>query len=185
MMKKLFLTSILGALLACTASFAQGYKIGYANVEFVLAKLPEMKTIQSQLQVETKQLEKALIQKQQEFQQKYAAYEQGAAMMDPVTRADKERELQDLQSRLQKMQQDSQAALQKKEFSLTQPLFKKVSNAIEAVAKAKGYKFILSSTTLTSGDNIVLYADDSDNVTLDVLKKLGVTLSAEELAKLK
>ena len=51
--------------------------------------------------------------------------------------------------------------------------------------KTKGYKFVLSSTTLTSGDNIVLYAEDSDNVTLDVLKKLGVTLSAADLAKLK
>ncbi|MCP4521864.1 MAG: OmpH family outer membrane protein [Cytophagales bacterium] len=184
-MKKLFFTTLI-TVFAFTATFAQGYKIAYLNVEFVLAKLPQMKSIQKQLQIEGQQLQKQLIAKQRELEQKFAEYERTKNMMSAITKADKERELQDLQLRLQKMQQESEVQLIKREQELTQPLFSKIQTAIDAVAKAKGYYYVLNSQTLSSRESIVLYAkNDADNITIDVLKQLGVTLTAAELAKAK
>ena len=182
MMKKLFLTSLVGLLLSCSATFAQGYKIAYANVEFILAKMPEMKSIQNQLQVEQQQLQKMLMKKGQEFEQKVAEFEKAAQIMNPVARADKQRELQDLQGRLKKMEQDAQSQLMNQEHQLSAPLFQKIETAISAVAKAKGFQYVLNSQTLSSRDNIVLYAqNESDNITVAVLAKLGVTVSPSEI----
>ena len=180
-MKKLFLTTLIGLFLSC-ATFAQGYKIAYANVEFILAKLPEMKSIESQLQTEQQQLEKMLMQKSQEFEQKVADYQKTGQMMNAVAKADKERELQDLQGRLQQMEQNAQTQLMNKEQALSEPLFKKIEAGIAAVAKEKGYQYVLNSQTLSSRDNIVLYAqNESDNITIAVLKKLGITVNPAEI----
>lgn len=181
-MKKLFLTSLVGLLLSCSATFAQGYKIAYANVEFILAKMPEMKSVQNQLQVEQQQLQKQLMQKGQEFDQQVAQFEKTAAMMNPVARADKQSELQNFQVRLQNMEKNAQAQLMKKNDELSAPIFQKIETAIAAVAKAKGYQYVLNSQTLSSRDNIVLYAqNESDNITVAVLAKLGVTVSPSEI----
>ena len=54
-----------------------------------------------------------------------------------------------------------------------EPVFKKVGQAIEDVAKENGYTFIL--TQQIGGLDVILYADEKNDVSNLVLKKLGVT----------
>lgn len=172
MRNKLILAVV--ALFACFSAQAQtGMKIGYADVDYILSLLPEAKQVQADLESHNTQLQNQLQSKYQEYQQKLAAYQQGAANMVDAVRKEKEQELVDLEKRFQQFQQDAQSSLQKKQGDLMQPLFIKVGDMINTVANEEGYDYVLSSGI--GGVDIVLFAKDEHEISDKVLKKLGVT----------
>lgn len=172
MRNKLILAVV--ALLGCFAAQAQtGMKIGYADVDFILAQLPEAKQVQADLQAHNTQLQNQLQSKYQEYQTKLAAYQQAGANMIEAVRNEKEQELVDLEKRFQQFQQDAQTSLQKKQGELMQPLFVKVGDMINTVANEEGYDYVLSSGI--GGVDVVLFAKEEHDISIKVLKKLGVT----------
>jgi outer membrane protein len=66
-------------------------------------------------------------------------------------------------------------SLQRKSGELLEPVFEKIQNAIDAVAKANGYTHVFNSGQPEAGLNILLYARDEDNISDLVLKQLGIT----------
>lgn len=171
-MRTLFLALLCG--FALTTAQAQTQKIGYADWEYIFSQLPEYKQIDSELKTHGAQLENTLKAKQQDFEARLKAYQSLPATTPDAIKADKERELQALQEGFQKFQQEAQASVQKKQASLMEPVFKKVGKTIEEVAKENGYTFILSPQVANGGD-ILLYSDETYNISNLVLKKLGVT----------
>lgn len=150
-------------------------KIGYTNVDYVIGKLPESKVMQNQLEVTKAQLDKAIGETYKEFQEKYEAYQKNGANMTDVIRADKEKELQNLQTRVQEMQTNAQTSLQTKQQQLLEPILTKVNNAIQEVGKESGYRFILNMDAGPGSTPIILFAaSEEDNATNLILKKLGV-----------
>lgn len=152
-------------------------KIGYTNVDYILNLLPETKQIEADLKAYEKQLTSQLQAKVEEFQKKMQAFEQGAATMTDVVRADKQEELQSMQSSIQKFQREADSSLQKKQAELLEPAYNKIQKAIDEVAKENGYTHVFSSDA--SGFPILLYAQDEDNISDLVLKSLGVTPPAK------
>ncbi len=153
---------------------AQTQKIGYADWEYIFSQLPEFKQIDSELKTHADQLQNQMKAKQQDFETKYKAYQNMPATTPDAIRADKERELQSLQEGFQKFQQDAQTSLQKKNQDLMAPVYAKVGKTIEDVAKENGYTFIINPQMVGGGD-VLLYSDDTYNISNLVLKKLGVT----------
>ncbi|MBT8296452.1 MAG: OmpH family outer membrane protein, partial [Gramella sp.] len=78
-------------------------------------------------------------------------------------------ELQAAQRRIQEHSAKARQDLQKKETDLLKPILEKVRTAIQKVARAKGYDYVLDSTTGTG----VLLADGY-NLMPDVKKELGM-----------
>jgi outer membrane protein len=76
--------------------------------------------------------------------------------------------MQDMGTRIQKYQDDASKSLQDKQIELQKPLTEKALAAIQKVARAKGFQYVLDST-LGSG---VLLADGMD-LLADVKKELG------------
>jgi outer membrane protein len=150
-------------------------KIGYADWEYIFSLLPEFKQIENELKTHSAQLETQLKAKSQELETKYRAYTGMPATTPEAIRADKERELQQLQEGIQKFQQDAQASLQKKQGDLMEPVYKKIGKAIEDTAKENSYTFILSPQMGAGGGDILLYSDEKYDISTLVLKKLGVT----------
>jgi outer membrane protein len=101
-------------------------------------------------------------------------------MLDAV-RQNTERELQQMQENLTKLQQDAQTTINNKQAQLMDPVYKKVSKAIEEVAKENAYTFVLTSQI--GGLDVILYADEKSDVSDLVLKKMGVTPAAKTEAK--
>ena len=172
-MKRIILIAILGVVTAFTASAQKGMKIGYTSPEYVMYMHPKTKEVESKLSAYQKQHEKLIQEKVAEFQGKYKSFEQGASMMTEVQKADKQRELQGLQGRIEQLQKDADADLQKKQVDLMKPVLDEIQKAIDAVRKENGYTFIFSSNA--SGANIILSGPEDANVTDLILKKLGVT----------
>jgi len=156
-------------------------KIGYANVDYIISLLPQTKQVESDLQDHEKQLSSQLEAKMQDFQTKYEDFQKNAANMIPEVRTDKQQELQVLQQSIEKFQNDAQGSLQRKQVELLQPVYDKVQTAIDDVAKEKGYTFVFSSGQGVSP--VLLYAArEEDNLSNDILKKLGVEPPKKEEA---
>jgi outer membrane protein len=150
-------------------------KIGYTNVDIVLSRLSESKVMQSQLEVTKAQLEKALNETIKEFQDKLAAYQKNAAQMTDVIRADKEKELESLQSRVQELRVTAEQSLQSKQQQLIKPIFEKINTAIQAVGKENGFVYIFNMNAGQGTTPFILFAaSEENNVTNLILKKLGV-----------
>lgn len=172
-MKNKLILAVVAVLLAAGAQAQNGMKIGYADVDYILSQLPEAKQVQADLESHSTQLQTQIQSKYQEYQQKLATYQQGAANMVDAVRKEKEQELTDLGNRLQQFEQDAQASLQKKQSELMQPLFVKVGDMINTVAEAEGFDYVLS--TGIGGVDIILFAKDENDLSDKVLNKLGVT----------
>lgn len=170
-MRTLFLFLFCGTLITAQA---QTQKIGYADWEYIFSQLPEFKQIESELKTHGEQLQNQMKAKQQDFEAKYKAFQGMPATTPDAIKADKERELQSLQEGFQKFQQDAQSSLQKKQADLMDPVYKRVGKTIEEVAKENAYTFIINPQTVGGGD-ILLYNDETYNISNLVLKKLGVT----------
>lgn len=171
----LALTILTAGAFAQTPAVTQ--KIGYADWEYIFSQMPEAKQIDAELKTHGEQLQSQLKAKYAEYESKVKAYQANGATMVDAVRRDKETELQQLQQNIQQFQQDAQTSLQKKQTDLMAPVFSKVGKAIEEVAKEQGYSFIIAPQAVGGGD-ILLYSDDKFDISLLVLKRLGITPTA-------
>lgn len=164
--------------LVSAGTFAQAtQKFGFADPAYIFSQMPQFKQIESEMKTHGDQLQAQAKAKYGEYEAKMNTYRAGAATMLEAVRKDKETELTQLQENIQKFQQDAQASLQKKEADLMAPINGKIGNAIEEVAKENGYSFIINPQLQGSID-ILLYGDEKYDISVLVLKKLGITPTA-------
>ena len=164
------------------AQTAASLKIGYTNVEYILALMPEAKRIESDLKAYSTQLESQLQAKYKDFEAKGEAYQKGASTMTDVIRADKEKELMNLRTSIEEFQKNAEVSLQKKQQSLLEPAYKKMQGAIDEVAKENGYTYVFNSDAGYGTNAILLHAPEDGNISDLVLKKMGVTPPAKGTA---
>ncbi len=188
-MKKQLIALIAVFALASTSLFAQttastsATKIGYTNVDFIVEAHPDSKKIQNEIEITKAQLDKALQDKYTEFQGKLDVYNKGASTMADVLRADKEKELQNLQTSIQDLQRNSERSLQEKLQKLMAPLMDKINTAIQEVGKANNYLYIMNSDAGPGTTPVLLYVGAEDNNVTDlVLKQMGVDPKAASAA---
>jgi outer membrane protein len=172
-MKKLVLLAVLALGIFTAQAQTASLKIGYADPDYILSEMPKAKQVDAELKSTQAQYKKEIDGKVQEFQTKLKAYNENINNMLPAVRENTERELQQLQANLEKLQQDAQNSLQKKQTDLMQPLITEIGKAIEAFAKENGYHLIL--TGQVGGLDVVLYSDESLQVSDLILKKMGIT----------
>lgn len=152
-----------------TAITVQAQKIGHINSNELLSIMPEVADITAKLEAHQKTLETQLMTMQQEYQAKYAEYEQNVSTWSDLIKESKEQSIVDLEKRIQEFTQVAQQDLANKEKQLSEPLLKKAQDAIDAVAKANGYTYVLDTSSGT-----VLVMPDSDNLLPLVKKYLGI-----------
>jgi outer membrane protein len=155
------------ALFTFNASHAQ--KIGHINYDTLLAHMPQMDSVRKVAADFVKQLESQLTAMQNELQTKYNDYQANKDKWTDLIKSVKEKELQDLQQRIQDFQQTAQQEIQKKNEELTKPINEKAKKAIKEVAMEKGYKMILDT-----GLENVLYYEPSDDILPLVKAKLHI-----------
>ncbi len=160
---------------ALPAKAAGPLKLGYTNIDVLLGQMPESKDIQNQLQIQRTQAENELKRLTKEFEDKLKAYEAGAAQMTDIVKADREKELQGLQGRIQEFQRGAEQQLQQKYQQLVNPVIQKIQQHIDAVAKENGFTYVFNLDAGAGTTPILLFAPEDGNITDLVLKKAGVT----------
>ncbi|MCU0449732.1 MAG: OmpH family outer membrane protein [Bernardetiaceae bacterium] len=158
--------------LVSTVTWAQA-KVGYTNADLILSALPEAKTIEAELKTYSSQIQAEMDKKQQEAQKKYQEYMQAVqgGNLAPSIRDAKEKEIQALQQGLQEFQEKAQQDVQAKQQALLSPVYDKIQDAIDEVAKAENFDFIITSNA--GAVPILLYAKDEYDITNKVIVKLG------------
>lgn len=169
-MKRFFIAALILCAAATTTLNAQALKFGHINSAELLASLPEVKEADKQLQEYGGQLENQLKTMTAEYQTKMQAYQSGQAMMADAVKQMKEKEIIDLQQRIQEFQQTAQESVEKKKEELYAPILKKAEDAIIAIAKESGYAYVFDTSV-----GSVIYGQESDNLMSVVKKRLGVT----------
>ena len=144
-------------------------KLGYIDSNELLEMMPGKDSIQTVLQDYGKMLETQLQTMYAEYQTKVQDYQTNASTMSDIIRQTKEKELADLETRIQTFQQQADTDLQNKQVELLQPLLDKAKNAINAVAKENGYTYIFDV-----GTGAFLYYETGDNILPKVKAKLGL-----------
>lgn len=172
-MKNRILFTFCAVLLSIGAMAQSGVKIGFTNADYILSAMPESQEIEQQLSEYEKKFTSQMQSKYQELQEKYAAYQQGAAAMTDDMRREREMELQNLQNSLQKFQQDAESAIMRKQQELLEPVYDKIQNAIDKVAEENGYTHVLRAEAMLYVKN------DKDDISNLVLERLGVEPPAD------
>ena len=169
-MKKLLKVVLVAGCMLLVGGFAKAQtKIGYINFNQLIDQMPQMKTVQTSAQTYQKQFVDVLQGMQTELTTKGQAYEAARATMTDAIRAQKETELQDLNKRMQDYNTTAQQKVQEKYNELAKPVVDQAKAAINAVAKEKGYTYVLDTT---QGEPIV--APPADDLMASVKLKLGL-----------
>ncbi len=161
-------------LLLSATLFAQETKVGTIDVDFVLSKMPELKDVQDQVQIFSKGLEGELQSKMQLLQSKVQKYQQDEVSLTINQRKSRQDSLVAMENNINKFQQNGNQLILAKQDELMQPLYTKVGEALEKVAGAGGYTQVLLR------NNDVVYVDNRFDLTLAVLKEMGIEVKEEE-----
>lgn len=169
-MKKLFKVALVAICMLLAGNFAEAQsKVGYVDFQTIVSLMPQAKTIKTQLDAYSKQFTDQLTLLNNELNSKGQAFQkEGTAMTDAV-RTLKQAELQDIQKRIQDYQTSAQQQFNDKTNELSKPLIDQVKAAITAVAKEKGYNYVLDSGQIT-----LIVAPEGDDLLAAVKLKLGL-----------
>lgn len=171
MMKTFFKICFALVVTVAFTSLAQAQKFGYVNSAAILKDMPEMKQLQSSLEAYQNILKK-------DGEAKVAAYqaEEQAAMQKKQRGEMTPKEEETVMAKLQKMQEELYAYSQKMDNDMAekqqkemQPILDRVNTAIQDVAKEGTFQFIFDAQS-----GVILYADESSDVTKLVRAKLGL-----------
>ncbi|MEL1243752.1 OmpH family outer membrane protein [Flavobacterium sp. DGU11] len=165
-MKSLLIAALL--LVGISQTVSAQTKVAHINVNELMAAMPDMKTANAQLEKLTKTYDTDYNAMVTEFRNKVAQYEKEAATVTEAVNETRSKEVQDMQKRIQEYQQSASKELQQKQEDTYKPIIEKAKAAIQKVAKAKGYQYVLDSS---SGGGVLV--SDGPDLTVDVKKELG------------
>ncbi len=157
------------AVLVLAGSNVNAQKLGYIDLQELMQLMPEYKKANTDMEAYGKTLEDELKTMSDEFQKKVADYQAKEKTMSEAIKDVRQKELQDMNSRIQEFQQTAQENIRKKEADLLKPIIEKAKTAIGQVAKENGYSYIFDSSAAG-----FLYKPDGDNVMAKVKTKLGI-----------
>lgn len=146
-------------------------KFGYINTQELIKDIPEVKEANSNLETFKKQLQKLGQEKVKNLQTKYQSLQrrQSEGAIAPVQLETESAKLKEEEAEIMEFEKSSQEKIVKKSEQLLAPLREKIQKAIDDVAAENGYDYIFDYSV-----GIILYAEDSTNVSAMVKAKLGI-----------
>jgi outer membrane protein len=166
-MKKIILIAVMAV--KSVAASAQNLKFGYVNFNEIVMLMPEMDAARATMEENQKTNEEILMSMYQEYQTKMQDYQAKAATWTSAIRESKEKELMDIESRLQQTQQSLQQEMQQLQNSLQAPIYEKAQTTVQEIAKAQGLAFVFEESSL-------IYIDPAQgvNLTTEARKALNI-----------
>ncbi|NOT36747.1 MAG: OmpH family outer membrane protein [Saprospiraceae bacterium] len=146
-------------------------KFGYLNSQSLLVEIPEVKQANSNLEALQAQLEKKgqLMVADLETKYKDLQRKEQSGEISPKALEDEAKKLKELEAEIGKYEQDVQKQLLAKRQELLQPIYDKINKVIKEVATENQFTYIFDSSS-----GILLYAQESMDVTALVKTKLGI-----------
>src|SRR6478672_6968165 len=169
-MKKVF---FLAAFCLGIMGFTNAQRYAVIDTKYILDKMPEYKTAQKNLDDVAAGWQKEIDGMQQELDKMYKDFDAEQVMLSDELKKKREDQLFVKEKTLRDLQRQRfgfEGELFKKRQELIKPVQDKVYNAVQKLAVARGYDFILDK----SEGITVIFADPKLEKSDDVLKELGV-----------
>lgn len=147
-------------------------KIGHVDSGAIMQIMPETVKVEQDLQTYAAELQAELQAMAGEYQNKLQDYQANQATMSNLIRQSKEKEIIDLETRINDFRSNADAALQSKYLELVSPLIEKVQTAIDQVGKEKGFTYIFDKSSQSG--TLVFIGDNAIDITAEVKAKLGL-----------
>lgn len=169
-MKKINVLFVAVMLFVGATSFVNAQsKVAHINTAELVEAMPEMKAAQSQLEKLQKTYDTEIKAMSKELQAKITQYDAEAESKSEEENRKRIEEVQGMQNNIGAYRQQALQDLQKKEVDLFQPILEKARGAIQKVARAQGFQYVLDSS---QGSGVIL-ADGKDLIS-DVKKEMGI-----------
>jgi len=166
-MKKIFTVAVITFCLLIAGDASAQTKIGYISVDNMVGLMPETAKLDSLLdKYQNDSINPQYAQIVSIYQYKDSVY-RDSIKTPPAVRKQIEQELPGYIYQIQNWQAIVQQAMEAKQNELLAPIYRKVYDAIRAVAKEKGYSHIYNKEAL-------LVAPEGDDIILLVAAKLKV-----------
>ncbi|WP_115462320.1 OmpH family outer membrane protein [Winogradskyella aurantiaca] len=143
-------------------------KIAHINTQELIEAMPEMKTAEAEIQKLGKTYEAEIQASLTELQNKAKQYQAEAEAQTQEENEKRAVEIDGMRQSIAQYQQQAQQDIEKKKFELLKPITDKAKAAIQKVARAQGFQYVIDST---EGGGVIL-ADGKD-LLADVKKELG------------
>ena len=150
---------------------AQSVKVGHVDSASIMEIMPERTQLEQELQTYAAELQSEIQAMYAEYQSKAQDYQANEATMSNLIRQSKEKEIVDLEKRIQEFQSNAEIAMQNKQVELLNPIIEKVQNAVNAVGQEQGFTYILDKSVgavVFIGDNAIdiTYSGTTDKPTV-------------------
>ena len=163
-MKKIFVIAI-----ASLMAFSAGaQKIGRVNFNELVMLMPEMDAARETIAASQKEAEETYAAMVEEYQGKVSQYQQKNASWTAAIKESKEKELMDIQNRIQEFQQNISQELQQQQNQLVAPINEKANNTVQEIAKAKGIDILFDAT------QAIYFSDAVIDLTAEARKALNI-----------
>lgn len=146
-------------------------KIAYVNSDTLLANYDYFKEKRSALEKKADQLQAEYENRAKGLQNEISTFQRNAGQMTINQARSTEEDLRKKQQNLLQYQQNLSTQLMEEENKVNEELYQNVSKYLKQFGKDKDFKIVL---TYTKGSG-VLYADDSLNITQEVIAGLNET----------
>ncbi|MFS4456465.1 OmpH family outer membrane protein [Maribacter sp. 2304DJ31-5] len=144
-------------------------KVAHIDVTQLLAAMPEMKTAEAELKKLSETYQSDIQASVTELRNKYTQYQNEAPSKSKEENDKRALELQGLEKNVTEFQQNAQQEIQKKQAELFAPISEKAKAAIEKVAAAQGFDYVLDAQPQAG-----LIVAKGKDLLVDVKKELGI-----------
>ncbi len=152
-----------------TPSSPPGLKIAFINSRQILQATPGYAAAESTFNRELTGYRAEIQKLQQQLDSAVNAFDQQSIALSPAAKQAKQRELQQMQERMQQRNTDIQTRMQQREQELLQPIQDRVNGIIQGIRAETNYAFIFDADAPSSG---IVAADPALNITSKVLQRL-------------
>jgi outer membrane protein len=144
---------------------SEDLKIGFVDIRKAINECNEGKEARKALTKEVEKFERLLAERQRELQEMRESIEKQALMLNPETRAAKEKELQTKARDFQRWGEDSQNEINQKRMEIERKIAIGLQKMIQKVGADEGYTLIVEKN-----ENLLLFASKSIDITDRVIK---------------
>ena len=131
---------------AATAFVNAQSKVAHINVQQLLSEMPEMKSAQAELKKLEETYSADIEASVKEFQNKATQYQNESPSKTREENEKRALELQGFEKNIQEARQAALGEMQKKQAELFQPISERAKEAIEKVAAAQGFDYVVDAS---------------------------------------
>lgn len=169
-MKKIMMIAALA--LICSAATAQSPKFAHVNFQELIQLMPEMDSARVQIEASQRDANEVYQTMVEEFQTKYAQFNEKQATWTNAVRESKQNELTSIQTRIQEFEQNIQQEMSQIQNALMAPIYQKAQQVINDLGKAQGFIYVFDSTQL-------LYIDPAQSTDLTADARTALNIPAD------